>query len=82
MNHTSIAVRARALNFLNQARPAWICDAALLAAFGPGWPGLSQHALRRELDYLQMSGLITIDGSTDVWLCKLTRRGIDLLDTI
>lgn len=46
--------------------------------------GVSQDKLRTELAWLEEQGLLTIDKSTGVYVCKLTNRGLSVAqgDTI
>lgn len=42
--------------------------------------GVSGDLLRAQLSWLHEQGLVTVDALTDVWVIKLTRRGLDIAD--
>lgn len=75
-------LRWRIIQSLNIGRPFGVSEDTLMQAVGgPDMP-LTQHDLRRELDYLEARDLITISGRgmQPYWDCKLTRHGVDLAE--
>lgn len=70
------------LQALNSAQPIGTSEQVVLSAIQPMLPDLTQLELRRNLDYLEERGLITITGRSlqPQWFCKLDRYGIDLVE--
>ncbi|MDR1276173.1 MAG: hypothetical protein LBL72_07315 [Candidatus Accumulibacter sp.] len=67
---------------LNSAQPIGTSEQVVLSAILPMLPDLTQLELRRNLDYLEERGLITLTGRTTQpqWFCKLDRYGIDIVE--
>jgi hypothetical protein len=67
---------------LNSAQPVGASESVVLSAVQPMLPDATQLELRRNLDYLEERGLITITGrNTQLqWFCKLDRYGIDVVE--
>lgn len=65
---------------LNSARPLGTNEAIILSAVQPVVPDVTNHELRRELGYLKDRQLIEISIDNNIWFCKLTRDGIDVVE--
>lgn len=74
------ALRWRVLEVLDVARPHWLAEVVLLAGFAVGWPGVTKEVLRRELDYLELRQLLSLNRSEPDWQAKLTREGVDIVE--
>jgi len=75
-------LRWRILQTLNIGRPFPVSEDTLMQAVaGPDMP-LTQHDLRREIDYLETRELLVVAGRgmQPNWDCKLTRHGVDLAE--
>lgn len=73
-------VRWLCLLNLDAARPEQMRERALLALVRDVYPDASAHELRRELDYLSMHGLLSIEMGRTQWRVKLSWRGIDVVE--
>lgn len=65
---------------LDGARPEATTDEALLALIRSVHLDSSSSELRREIDYLEMHGLLRIEKRSDFWHLKLTWQGIDVVE--
>ena len=74
------SLRWHVLEVLDAARPDWLSELILLASFSSGWPGVTRDTLRREVDYLRLAGLLTVEVNTQGWLLKPTREGVDVVE--
>lgn len=65
---------------LNLARPDPVPEALVLCALDDSSLKLTEHELRRELDYLADRGLIDLTRGDAVWTASLTAAGVDLVE--
>jgi len=75
-------LRWRILQTLNIGRPFAVSEDTLMQAVsGPDMP-LTQHDLRREIEYLELRELVNVQGrgKQPQWDCKLTRTGVDIAE--
>lgn len=74
-------LRWRILQTLNIGRPLPVSEDILLQTVGGADMPITQHDLRRELDYLRGRELVEITGQgTPQWHGSLTRYGADLAE--
>lgn len=74
-------LRWRIIQTLNIGRPYPVSEDILYQTVaGPDMP-VTQHDMRKELDYLRIRELLTIKGQgTHKWSALLTRYGVDLAE--
>jgi hypothetical protein len=66
---------------LNSARPVGARESLILATLRAVPAPLTEHELRRELDYLEERGLVHILGrDSPQWSAQLTREGVDVVE--
>lgn len=66
---------------LNAARPIGANEHLILTTVQGVPLPVTQHELRRELDYLEERGLVKLSNQqTGVWFGELTRDGIDVVE--
>lgn len=74
-------LRWQILAALNAGRPIGASEIIVLTAVRGVISDLTQLQLRKEMDYLEHRGLITVSGKdSPVWHGELTRSGIDLVE--
>lgn len=75
-------LRWHILLVLNVARPIGASEDLILAAVNDMKAQVTQHELRRELDYLEERELLKITGKGTAagWHAELTRTGIDVAE--
>jgi len=73
-------IRWLCLEQLDHARPDVMTDLALLAIIQVVYPNAQHVELRRELDYLKRSFLLTIEVNGEMWHLNLTYQGIDIVE--
>lgn len=75
------AIRWHLLSAANVMRPQGINTIALLPIVQPAYPDATHHEVRKELDYLEARGLVTIERDPmDRWFVGLTHTGIDFVE--
>lgn len=74
----SEAARWHILCIIDAARPKGASETIIQTAIMPVVPML-QHQVRRELDYLEKRGLVSIERNEPVWYVEITRPGIDIV---
>jgi len=73
--------RWRVLKILDAARPCELLEDLILDALRAQGIDITQHELRRELDYLRDRKLIQISGEdTPRWRAELTHYGVDIVE--
>lgn len=70
-------MRGLCLGALDSARPNVMTDLALLPLINRVYPDADRAELRRELDYLALSDMLTIHINFEIWHLKLTGLGIN-----
>jgi hypothetical protein len=74
-------IRWRILRALDAGRPLPVAETLLFRVLSDVSLSLSAYELRRELDYLSKSKLVTlIQNSGDPWLVELTEQGIECVE--
>lgn len=74
-------IRWNLLLTLNNSRPLPLHERVVLSVIQAEYPDSTQQEIRRELDYLEVRNLVTIEKRPDgVWLSELTRYGIDIVE--
>lgn len=73
-------IRWLCLEQLDHARPDVMTDLALLAIIQVVYPNARHIELRRELDYLKLSSLLTIEVNNEIWHLNLTCQGVDVVE--
>lgn len=73
--------RRLCLEWLDISRPIPMTDRSLLAIMREEYPDASLLEIRRQLDYLCKTTMLTIKDKGNSWLVELTREGIDLVET-
>jgi len=74
-------IRWRILRALDAGRPLPVAETLLFRVLFDVSLSLSAQELRRELDYLSKSKLVTlIQNSGDPWLVELTEQGIECVE--
>ena len=69
------------LQTLDSARPIGTNEGIVLAALRELIHDLTQHELRRELDYLKDRNLVQLSQlETPAWFAELTRYGVDVVE--
>ena len=66
---------------LNTSRPVDPHESVVLSTIRGVMPDLSEHDLRKELDYLYDRSMVTLDKRPEgVWVCGLTSLGVDIAE--
>lgn len=73
-------VRWLILLTLNQARPVGAGEGLILSTLQAVHEQMTQHELRRELQYLEGRDLVRVDRSAPQWRAELTRHGVDVAE--
>jgi len=68
------------LEALNAARPVGTTEAIIRRAIDSVVPGVTEHEIRCELDYLKERSLIDLESNKPVWFAKINRYGIDIVE--
>ncbi len=69
------------LETLNAARPIGANEGLILNTVNEAQGGVTLLEMRRELDYLNDRGLITVSGqNSPIWHAELTRDGVDVVE--
>lgn len=71
-------MRDRIVCFLDAWRPERMTDNGITALLRDIYPEISIRDARREIDYLEMKGLISTDRNSVRWLVSLTASGVDV----
>lgn len=71
-------MRDRIVCFLDAMRPERMTDNGLTALLRDIYPEISIRDVRREIDYLQMKGLISTERNPVRWLVSMTASGVDV----
>ena len=75
------AIRWMVLLTLNNASPMGAFESIVLSVVSSEYPDATRDEVRKNLDYLEMRGLITIERHPDNrWYCKLARAGMDVVE--
>lgn len=74
-------LRWQILVTINAGRPLPVNEQLLLGVIGQIPLQTTPLEIRRELDYLEARGLVTVEGKrTPMWSADLTRDGIDVVE--
>jgi hypothetical protein len=74
-------IRWMILLTLNNAAPHGAYESIVLSVVRAEYSDATQDELRKNLDYLDMRDLISIDHQPDGrWFCKLERYGVDVVE--
>lgn len=75
------SLRWMILYALHAAQPIGTSEAIVRQAIEPVVPGITLMEIRRELDYLDERGLITVtEKDSPCWFAKANRHGIDIVE--
>lgn len=73
--------RWRVIKVLDAGRPEPVSEMIVLQVLHDATLPITPHGLRRELDYLEDRGLVTIKGRHGpVWSAELTHLGVDVVE--
>jgi len=73
-------IRWRILRALDAGRPLPVSESLLFRVLVDVSLALTPQELRRELDYLQKAGLLTLTKQAEPWLAELTGTGIECVE--
>lgn len=78
--HRREGLRADILLVLNVARPHGANEKLIARTLGDSYDDVGPSELRRELDYLERKGLVTIPQHDPLWKAELTPNGVDVVE--
>lgn len=68
------------LRTLYAAQPVGTSETIAISAVVEVIPDITELEMRRELDYLEMRKLITVERKRPSWFAKINRHGIDFVE--
>ncbi len=68
------------LRALYSAQPVGTSEVIVRVAIGPVIPDVTENEIRRELDYLKERKLVSVEEDRPIWLAKINRYGIDVVE--
>jgi len=68
------------LRSLYAAQPFGTSEVIVRNAIEPVIPDATENEIRRELDYLKERKLISVEENRPVWLAKINRYGLDVVE--
>jgi hypothetical protein len=68
------------LRTLDSARPIGASETIIRNSIDPCIPDLTIIELRRELDYLEDRGLLTIERDRPIWFVKINWHGVQIVE--
>lgn len=68
------------LRALYAAQPIGTTETIIHTAIESSVPGITEHEIRNQLDYLAERKLVTVEKNRPVWFAKINRHGIDVIE--